>query len=93
MTAEPAITVTALGGSTYQVEVREAGVSTTHTVAVPEGLPDELGWGPAAEADLVRESFAFLLQREPPAAILRSFSLDVIGRYFPEFRADIRRRR
>jgi hypothetical protein len=93
VTAESAVTVTALGGSTYEVEVRSAGAATTHTVAVPGGLTAELGWDQAAEADLVRESFAFLLEREPPAAILRSFSLDVIERYFPEFPAQIRRRR
>jgi len=85
--------VTALASGTYQVEVRGPGVATTHMVDVPEGLADELGWGQAAEAELVRASFAFLLQREPPSSILRSFRLDVIERYFPEFPAELRRRR
>jgi hypothetical protein len=93
VTEQSAVTVTALAPSTYQVEVRGPGVATTHTVVVPEGLADELGWGQAAEAELVRESFAFLLEREPPTSILRSFSLDVIERYFPEFPAEIRRPR
>jgi hypothetical protein len=89
----PAVTVTALGRSSYQVDVGSAGARTSHTVAVPEGLASELGWGQAAEADLVRESFAFLLEREPATSILRTFSLEVIGRYFPDFPAEIRRRR
>jgi hypothetical protein len=74
------------------VEVRDADGSTNHTVEVPDGLADELGWGEADEADLVRESFAFLLEREPPSAILRRFRLDVIGRYFPEYQREMRRR-
>jgi len=41
---------------------------------------------------LVRESFAFLLEREPPTSILRRFDLSVIASYFPEYPAEIRRR-
>ncbi len=46
-------------------------------------------WGsgddePAVE-DLVSRSFDFLLEREPPESILRSFEVSVIQRYFPEY--------
>ena len=41
-------------------------------------------------ADLVRRSFAFLLEREPKESILRTFELSVIGRYFPEYEREIR---
>lgn len=85
------MSVTRQGERSYQVEVRGHGVTTTHTVEVPEGLAAELGWNDAPESELVRESFAFLLQREPPTSILKSFSLDVIGRYFPEYPHQIRR--
>ena len=34
----------------------------------------------------------FLLEREPATSIMRQFSLDVIPRYFPEYRDEIRRR-
>ena len=40
---------------------------------------------------LVRASFAFLLEREPPSAILRSFDLEEIGRYFPSWETEVRR--
>jgi hypothetical protein len=40
----------------------------------------------------VRESFVFLLQREPPSSIMGKFSLDVIARYFPEYYDEMRRR-
>lgn len=64
-------------------------------VDVPAGMAAELGWGEeddASEAELVRESFVFLLEREPATSILRDFSLEVIGRYFPEYPSAIRRR-
>jgi hypothetical protein len=41
---------------------------------------------------LVDRSFRFLLAREPASSILRSFDLPVIGRYFPEYEAEVRRR-
>jgi hypothetical protein len=49
---------------------------------------------PAADdpTELVERSIAFLLEREPPTSILRTFDLPVIGRFFPEYEATIRRR-
>jgi hypothetical protein len=41
---------------------------------------------------VVRESFNFLLEREPATSILREFSLYDIARYFPEFPDELRRR-
>ena len=42
-------------------------------------------------SDLVERSFAFLLEREPPQSILRSFDLMEIARYFPDYETTIRR--
>jgi hypothetical protein len=39
---------------------------------------------------LVELSIAFLLEREPPTSILRSFDLTVINRFFPEYETTIR---
>jgi hypothetical protein len=41
---------------------------------------------------LVRETFAFLLEREPRSSILARFDLPVVERYFPEYPAEMRRR-
>ena len=46
----------------------------------------------ADSVELVRESFRFLLEREPPSSILSRFDLPVIARYFPEYPGEIRRR-
>jgi len=43
------------------------------------------GHDATAVEDLVSRSFDFLLEREPPDSILRSFDLSVIQRYYPEY--------
>jgi hypothetical protein len=40
----------------------------------------------------VRRSFEFLLDNEPKESILARFDLAVIGRYFPQFEREIKRR-
>ena len=60
----------------------------TLSAATYEGLTG----GRVPPEDLVREAFAFLLEREPKESILRSFDLQVIGRYFPEWEGEMRRR-
>ena len=63
------------------------GGQTRHAVSVTRG--DLARWGRgeggAEVAELVRRSFEFLLEREPPTSILRRFDLAVIQRYFPEY--------
>ena len=53
------------------------------------GGPRRLAPGADDPVDLVRRSFAFLLEREPKESILRSFDLPVIGRYFPDYERTI----
>ena len=77
---------------TFRVEVDGGGTATTHTVTVPADLAASLGWPSGDDAALVRASFEFLLAREPAASILRRFSLEVIGSYFPEYTGEMRRR-
>jgi hypothetical protein len=77
-----------------QVSVDHGGLRTRHSVAV---TPADLErWGDGNEREdvesLVARSFDFLLEREPANAILASFDLAVIQRYFPEYNAVFRRR-
>ncbi len=76
----------------YGVTVTEGDHSTQHRVRVPEALRDELGIVDLDEDQLVKESFHFLLEREPADSILREFDLDVISRYFPDYVPEIRTR-
>ena len=77
-------------GWTCAVSVRAGSRDmSTHRVRVaPEDL-QRLAPGAADPMDLVAHSLAFLLEREPPSSILRSFDLSVIGRYFPEYESEI----
>jgi hypothetical protein len=86
------IEVASAGEQHYAVTLRSGGQKTVHQVAVPSRLLEDLAVGPEDEARLVRVSFEFLLEREPPASILRTFDLDVIGRYFPEYTGAMRSR-
>jgi hypothetical protein len=82
------ITVTADGPRTFVVEVRDER-TTRHLVEVPPSLLEDLGLTEDARELLVRESFEFLLEREPQTSIMSEFSLDVIEQYFPEYREDL----
>ena len=76
------------------VTVDHSGRRTRHAVTVRR--TDLERWADGTESDdvesLVARSFDFLLEREPPDAILASFDLSVIQRYFPEYDAAFRRR-
>lgn len=76
-------------GWTCRVTLDERG-SAEHEVRVARGDLDRLAPDATTPDDLVRRSFEFLLAREPREAILRTFALTVIGRYFPDFERSIR---
>ena len=77
-------------GDEWLVTVKSA-VTTQHRVRVPKTDAERLATGRSTE-ELVRESFCFLLEREPNTSILSSFNLSVIGRYFPEYEQEIQNR-
>ena len=70
-----------------EVTVDHAGQRTRHSVTVTQA--DLERWGDRKEREdvegLVARSFDFLLEHEPPNAILASFDLSVIQSYFPDY--------
>ncbi len=76
----------------FQVTVKDGRGETRHRVTLQKADYEDLVGERASPEALVRESFQFLLEREPKEAILRSFDLTVIGRYFPEYRREIVKR-
>jgi len=76
-------------GYEFQVTVREGPGETRHRVTLQKADFADLAGHRGSPEALVKESFRFLLEREPKEAILRSFDLMVIGRYFPEYRREI----
>ena len=73
----------------FQVTVQEGGTATHHRVTLRQADYERLSGGRASPEALVRESFHYLLEREPKESILRSFDLTVIGRYFPAYEREI----
>jgi hypothetical protein len=75
------------------VRIDHQGEPTKHVVSVKPA--DLARWASGTKVedveDLVARSFDFLLEREPPSAILATFDLAVIQRYFPEYDSAFKR--
>ena len=71
-------------GYRCRVDVSDATGTTHHAVRVSEEDFDRWRRGRSVE-QVVADSFAFLLEREPKASILKEFDLSVIQRYFPDY--------
>jgi hypothetical protein len=80
-------------GWTCFATIREGDRTVSeHEIRLAPGDLRHLAPSASDPTDLVERSLAFLLEREPPTSILRSFDLTVIGEFFPEYEATIRRR-
>ena len=80
------------GGWRAHVTVTDHGGSREFEVAISKAELAKLDPDSTEPSALVRRSFEFLLAREPKESILSTFGLSVIGRYFPEYEREIRRR-
>ena len=77
------------------VTVDQSGQRTRHAVTVRRADLERWadGTGRADVESLVERSFEFLLEREAPTAILATFELSVIQRYFADYDSMFRRQR
>ena len=82
------ISVSETGPRSFEVDLD----GTTHSVSIPEDLIKELNLPEDDLERVVRESFGFLLEREPASSIMQEFSLDVIPTYFPEYKKELPKR-
>ena len=76
----------------FSVEVGGRKSGTSHVVTVHRRDLDRLTPGDVTAAELVEESFRFLLEREPKESILSRFDLTTIEDYFPEYEREIEKR-
>ena len=67
------------------------GMTTTHTVKVTDQSLTDLTDNNVTKTQLLEFSFNFLLDREPNTSILSSFDINVITKYFPDYRDEVRR--
>jgi hypothetical protein len=75
------------GGDTpeYEVTVVEGTSRTAHQVTLDESDFERLRRGNESPEQFLGRCFEFLLARESKEAILGSFDVSVIARYFPDF--------
>jgi hypothetical protein len=71
-------------GYRCDVAVSDGGSTSHHMVRVAANDLERWGKGRSVE-ELVKDSFGFLLAREPKESILKAFDLSVIKRYFPDY--------
>ena len=79
------------GGWRCTVIVGADPAATEHIVEVDRLTLEDLAPGATPE-ELVRESFEFLLEREPRESIMRTFELPIISRFFGDYPDEISRR-
>jgi hypothetical protein len=76
---------------TFDVIVREGAGETRHHVTMADATYARLTGRRHTPEQCIDAAFRFLLDREPKESILRSFDVDVISRYFPEFQRSLPR--
>ena len=86
------IAVTAMEPGWFGVQVREGYDTTSHRVRVPEDMKTDLGLMDASDEDVVRETFLFLLEKEPATSIRTEFALDEVAGYFDDYYDELRAR-
>ena len=74
----------------FEVTVTDS-VTTTHTVTVTDQSLTDLTDNNVTKTHLLEFSFKFLLEREPNTSILSSFDINVISKYFSDYRDEVRR--
>lgn len=64
--------------------------TTTHNVTLTDKHLNSLTSGKASKKELLKFSFAFLLEREPNSSILPAFEITLIAHYFPEYKRAVK---
>lgn len=86
------IQIEALSEGAFRVRVSDGRSETSHVVTLKSADCERISGGKVEPAELVRIAFEFLLENEPKESILSRFDLPLIGRYFPNFEASMKRR-
>ena len=74
----------------FQVTVADS-MTTTHEVTVNYQSLTDLTDDKVTKEQLLEFSFNFLLDREPNTSILSKFDINVISKYFSDYRDEVKR--
>jgi len=86
------INVEKLKEGEFRVRVTEPKSESTHRVTLTQADYHRLSARKIEPEELIKRSFEFLLAREPKESILPEFELPLIGRYFPEYERELKRK-
>ena len=84
------VSIKKLSDNVFEMTVAKTS-TTTHTVTVTDQTLTDLTDNNVTKTQLLEFSFKFLLEREPNTSILSSFDINVITKYFPDYREEVRR--
>ena len=84
------VSIKKLSDDVFEVTVAKTS-TTTHTVTVTDQSLSDLSESNVTKTQLLEFSFRFLLEREPNTSILSSFDINVISRYFSDYKDEVRR--
>ena len=74
----------------FQVTVADS-ITTTYEVTVNDQSLTDLTDDKVTKEQLLEFSFNFLLDREPNTSILSKFDINVISKYFSDYRDEVKR--
>ena len=84
------VSIRKLSDDIFEVTVTKTS-TTTHTVTVTDQSLTDLTDNNVTKTQLLDFSFNFLLDREPNTSILSSFDINVILKYFSDYKDEVRR--
>ena len=84
------ISIKKISDDLFEVTVAKTA-TTTHGVTVTDQSLTNFTDNNVTKTQLLEFSFEFLLEREPNTSILSSFDINVITKYFPDYREEVRR--
>ena len=84
------VSIRKLSDDVFEVTVAKTSI-TTHTVTITNQIFTDLTNDNATKTQLLEFSLNLLLDREPNTSILSSFDINVISKYFSNYKDEVRR--
>jgi hypothetical protein len=84
------ISINKISDDLFEVTVADR-ITTTHKVTVTDESLTDLTDNNVTKTQLLNFSFRFLLEKEPNTSILSSFDINVISKYFSNYRDEVGR--
>ena len=85
------ISIKKLSDDVFEVFVAETSTTTHAVTLTDQSLTDLTDDNNVTKTQLLEFSFNFLLDREPNTSILSSFEINVISKYFADYKDEVRR--